>query len=93
MQQQQLTMFRGNTRMFDFSITLGGNPVDLTDARLRFTAKTSPGANAVVFQKSVGSGIWVAGAADGFGFIMLFPSDTLGLPLRRTQLYIDLSLI
>ena len=73
-------MFRGNTMVFDFSITLGWNPVDLTDARLRFTAKTSPRANAVVFQKWVGSGIWVADAAGEFGFIRLFPSETLALP-------------
>ncbi|MFN9543881.1 MAG: hypothetical protein ACK59B_12030, partial [Alphaproteobacteria bacterium] len=29
MQQQQLTMFRGNTMVFDFGVMIVGNPVDL----------------------------------------------------------------
>ena len=53
MQQQQLTMFRGNTMVFDFAVTLGGNPVDLTAAGIWFTAKTSPASASSVFQKSV----------------------------------------
>ena len=78
MQQQQLTMFRGNTMVFDFSITLGGNSVDLTGAGIWFTAKTSPGASNVVFQKAVGSGLTVTDAASGAGLIELVPAVTQG---------------
>jgi hypothetical protein len=90
MQQQQLTMFRGNTMVFDFAVTLGGNPVDLTGADIWFTAKTSPAASDVVFQKVVGQGITVADAANGTGLIELVPSDTHGLGARTVQLYFDL---
>ena len=90
MQQQQLTMFRGNTMVFDFSITLGGNSVDLTGAGIWFTAKTSPGASNVVFQKAVGSGITVTDAASGAGLIELVPDDTQGLGARTVRLYFDL---
>jgi hypothetical protein len=90
MQQQQLTMFRGNTMVFDFSITLGGNPVDLTGAGLWFTAKTSPGTSAVVFQKTVGQGITVTDVASGVGLIELVPADTGALGARTVRLYFDL---
>jgi hypothetical protein len=90
MQQQQLTMFRGNTMVFDFAVTLGGNPVALTSAGVWFTAKTSPGAGTVVFQKAVGSGITVTDAASGAGMINLVPSDTQALGARTVPLYFDL---
>jgi hypothetical protein len=90
MQQQQLTMFRGNTMVLDFSVTLGGNPVDLTGAGMWFTAKTSPGASSVVFQKAVGSGITVTDASSGAGMIELVSSDTHGLGARTARLYFDL---
>ena len=90
MQQQQLTMFRGNTMVFDFAVTLGGNPVDLTGAGIWFTAKTSPNASTVVFQKAVGSGITVTDAASGAGMIELVPGDTHGLGARTVRLYFDL---
>ena len=90
MQQQQLTMFRGNTMVFDFAVTLGGNPVDLTAAGIWFTAKTSPSASNVVFQKAVGSGITVTDAASGAGLIELVPADTQGLGARTVRLYFDL---
>jgi hypothetical protein len=76
-------MFRGNTVVFDFSVTLGGNPVDLTGAGLWFTAKTSPGATSVVFQKPIGAGITVTNAAEGAGLIQLEPGDTAGLASRQ----------
>ena len=90
MQQQQLTMYRGNTMVFDFAITVGGNPVDLTDAGLWFTAKTSPTSTAAVFQKTLGQGITVTDPASGIGLIQLAPSDTSGLASRQAQLYFDL---
>ena len=90
MQQQQLTMYRGNTMVFDFAITLGGNPVDLTGAGLWFTAKTSPAATTVVFQKTLGGGITVTDPASGIGLIQLAPGDTSGLASRLVQLYFDL---
>jgi hypothetical protein len=89
---QQLSMFRGNTMVFDFSITLGGNPFDLTGAGLWFTAKTSPAATAVVFQKTLGTGITVTDAAQGTGVIHLEPGDTSGLPSRQVPLYFDLEI-
>jgi hypothetical protein len=90
MQQQQLTMFRGNTMVFDFSITLGGNPVDLTGAGIWFTAKTSPGASTVIFQKAVGSGITITDTASGAGMIELAPGDTHELGARTVRLYFDM---
>jgi hypothetical protein len=90
MQQQQLTMFRGNTMVFDIVVTLGGNPVDLTGAGIWFTAKMSPGASTVVFQKTVGQGITVTEAASGAGVIELVPGDTQGLGARTVRLYFDL---
>ena len=90
MQQLQLTMFRGNTMVFDFAVTLGGNPVDLTGAGIWFTTKTSPGASAVVFQKTVGQGITVTNAASGAGVIELVPGDTEALGPRTLRLYFDL---
>lgn len=92
MQQQQLTMFRGNTMVFDFAVTLGGNPVDLTAAGIWFTAKTSPASASSVFQKSVGAGITITDQVGGNGSIRLFPADTADLPSRRTQLYFDLEI-
>jgi hypothetical protein len=90
MQQQQLTMFRGKTVVFDFSVTLCGNPVDLTGAGLWFTAKTSPGASSVVFQKTVGQGITLTDTPGGTGVIELVPGDTQGLGARTVRLYFDL---
>jgi hypothetical protein len=86
----QLTRFRGNTMLFDFSITLGGNPVDLTGAGVWFTAKTSPGVSTVIFQKAVGSSITVTDAASGAGMIELVPVDTHGLGARTVRLQFDL---
>jgi hypothetical protein len=65
MQQQQLTMSRGNTMVFDFAVTLGGNPVDLTGAGIWFTAKASPVASAVAFQNIVDAGTRIADTAVG----------------------------
>jgi hypothetical protein len=89
---QQLSMFRGNTKTFDFTVTLGGNPVDLTGAGLWFTAKTSPGATTVVFQKAIGAGITVTDAVQGTGLIQLEPGDTAGLASRQVQIYFDMEL-
>ncbi len=55
-----------------------------------FTAKTSPGASAVVFQKTVGQGIMVTDAAGGVGVIELVPGDTEALGARTVRLYFDL---
>ena len=78
--------------VFDFAITVGGNPVDLTDAGLWFTAKTSPTSTAAVFQKTLGQGITVTDPANGAGMIALAPGDTSGLATRQLQLYFDLEL-
>ena len=82
--------FAGTPWRFDFAITLGGNPFDLTGAGLWFTAKTSPAATAVVFQKTLGAGITVTAPASGIGLIQLEPGDTSGLASRQVQLYFDL---
>ena len=76
--------------VFDFAITLGGNPLDLTGAGLWFTAKTSPTATATVFQKTLGAGITVTDPASGVGLIQLAPGDTSALASRQVQLYFDL---
>jgi hypothetical protein len=63
---------------------------DLTGAGIWFAAKTSPGANTVIFQKSVGSGITVTDAACGAGMIELVPSDTQWVRVRTARLYFDM---
>ena len=76
--------------VFDFAITLGGNPLDLTGAGLWFTAKTSPAATTMLFRKTLGTGITVTDPTSGIGLIQLAPSDSSGLESRQVQLYFDL---
>lgn len=91
MQQQFLTMFRGNTKKWTAALKLGGLPLNLTGATgLWFTARRAPGANPPVFQKSIGAGIAVTDAAGGIASITLQPADTAGLPSQQVQLSYDL---
>lgn len=88
----KLSMTRGNTKVLNVAVTLGGLPYSLAGAQLWFTAKTTPETATKVFQKSIGSGITVTNEAGGLARIELAPADTTGLPSLTTSLYYDLEI-
>lgn len=84
-----LEMFRGDTKTFDVFATkpdptIGTpTPIDLTAAKIWFTAKRTPtdaDLNAVVALVSTGSGITVVSAAAGQMRIAVPGASTNGLP-------------
>jgi hypothetical protein len=74
-----LEMTRGDTTTFDVTLTDGdGDPLDLTDLDLTFTASHA----AMVITKTVGDGITVTDLAGGLASIELVPDDTADLEER-----------
>jgi len=82
MNQNQLTMTRGDTRTFTVTMTDdAGDPYDLTDASVDFTVGD-------LFDKSVGDGITVADPETGVAVITVDPDDTNGASdYRRAHRY------
>lgn len=82
-----LTMYRGDTAAWDFTITTPtGTAVDLSNAtEIRFTAKQRPSDADVdaVIAKTLGDGVTVTDAAGGVLRVQLAEDDTsaLSVPL------------
>lgn len=94
-----LSMYRGDTKKLDFTITdpgqVGSPAVNLTGKTLKFTLKRSVGDTDVnaITQKTIGSGIVVTNAAAGQCRVTLSPADTAGLTdTRKVILQWDLQL-
>jgi hypothetical protein len=87
----KFSMSRGDDRDFEIPITRSGSAVDLTGASVRAHFKSDLAA-APVFQKSLGSGIEIEGAAaDGVVVLSIDPADTAALQ-QATTLYFDVEL-
>lgn len=87
-----LSMYRGNTKAFNVTVTQNGITYDLDNAAgLYFTARTDAGAEPL-FSKSLSDGITITNAAGGLATITLAPADTAGLPSRPVTLKVDLEL-
>lgn len=70
MNQNQITMTRGDTRTFTVTMSdNAGDPYDLTDAEVAFTVDD-------LFDKSVGDGIAVADPESGVAVITVTSADT-----------------
>lgn len=89
-----LVMTRGDDRTFEITaLDKDGDPANLTDVDLWFTAKRSPldlDLNAVI-QKTVGAGITIVGdPTDGIAAISVLAADTLALDDQGAVLFWDL---
>ena len=88
-----LTMIRGNSKLFAFPLTdSDGDPIDLTSCTVTMTAKsayTDTDASAT-FAKTIGDGITVISAANGVITVDLEPGDTSSLLGRTTRLVYDI---
>jgi len=77
----RLSLVRGDTAVYDFTVLIDGVAADLTGASIFFTVKakiTDPDASKK-FQKTLGSGITCASPATGVFRLTISPSDTSGL--------------
>ena len=90
-----ITMSRGDSVVLSGSLTLGGDPYDLSGASLWFTAKTkhTDADEDAIFQKTVGDGITVVSAAQGLISVAIDPDDTSSLSAVKTQLVWDLQVV
>jgi LytS/YehU family sensor histidine kinase len=86
------SMYRGNSKRFNFAITLGGVAENLTSKLIFFSVRRNPSAP-LMFTKSLGSGIIVTNAAGGLGYVDILPADTEALPSRETSLEYDLEYV
>jgi hypothetical protein len=86
-----IAAIRGDREEYDITLVdEEGQPLDLTDLALTFTAKrrlTDTDANAVII-KTDGDGITVDSPEDGIAILTLTPEDTEDL-LRERTLYWD----
>ena len=81
MSYRQITMIRGDTRVFTVTMTNdAGAPLDLTDAEIAFTVDD-------LFDKSLGDGIAVADPETGIATITIDPADTSSSDARRAYSY------
>ena len=82
MNQHQITMTRGDTRIFTVTMTDdAGDPYDLTSADVAFTVGG-------LFEKGVGDGITIADPETGVAVVTVDPADTNGAPdVRRAYRY------
>lgn len=90
-----ITAHRGDTIDLQVTITRDSAPVNLTGADLWMTAKNRlrDADVAAVFQKSLGAGIVIVGAASaGVALVTIDPADTDSLT-RETVLYCDVQLL
>ncbi len=88
-----LTMIRGNSKLFAFPLTdSDGDPIDLTDCTVTMTAKESytDSDGAAIFQKTDGDGITVVSAVNGVITVDLEPGDTSSLTGRNVRLVYDI---
>lgn len=77
------TVYRGDNNDLDLAVTKSGNPVNLTGATLRFTAKldkADPDADAVIAKVSTDSSqIEITDAVNGLATVHILPADTFDL--------------
>ncbi len=78
----QLSMVRGEAKVWQFAVTENGSPVNLTGASIRFVIRDSfPAASvtddsAALLTKSVGSGISITDPLNGIFELALAKADT-----------------
>jgi len=93
MSEINLVAKRGDDEEYAITVTgSAGEPFDLTDCELQFTAKrrlTDPDEEAVIVKTS-GDGIEVTNPTGGLATMTLTSADTAGLPAHRTGLYYDI---
>jgi len=85
-----LEMFRGDSASWRFTVTdADGAAVNLTNADLRFTAKSSASDADVdaIIAKTDGAGITVTDAAGGVLAVTLSPGDTSALTVPQTLVW------
>lgn len=79
---QRLTLYRGDSDTLIVTATDTGEPYDLTDTTLRFTAKRrfeDDDSDAIIV-KTLDDGITVTDALGGLAVITISPEDTADLP-------------
>lgn len=78
---QRLTLYRGDSDTLNVTATDKGDPLDLTDTDLRFTAKRglNDGDDDAIIVKTLADGITVTDALGGLASIAIDPEDTDGL--------------
>lgn len=82
-------MTRGDTLIFDVTITRSGTPVDITNAAVWCTAKrrTADADSGAVFQLREGSGITKTNPTQGVARCTVAPSDTSSLASETVLVY------
>jgi hypothetical protein len=78
-----ITMYAGDTTTVDYTVTLNGAAVDLTDLILKWAARQSYGDAKAVIEKGTGAGIVYTDAANGKAQLTLLPADTMNLAVSR----------
>ena len=81
MSEYRIDIFRGDNRTLEVTVLdTNGNPVDLTGAQIKFTARTKIDRKKVIEKSSTDPAqITITDAANGKYEIYLIPSDTYSL--------------
>ena len=89
----ELSMYRGDTKSWPFTIEVNGVALNITGASFWFTAKNkiSDADVDAVFQKTVGDGITITSASEGKIEVKLAEGDTNTLT-KRKRLHFDLQM-
>lgn len=88
-----LTMFRGDTQIYNVSVIDNmNNIINISGALFWFTVKDAMTDVSPVFQKAIGSGIVITNAPMGMITITIDPSDTSSLPTENVPMIYDLQM-
>ena len=85
-----LEMMRGDTKVFDVTITdEAGAAVNLTGSTVKFTAKNRVGdaQGVAVIALTTGDGVELTDAANGVARVTIAPDDTSGFTSKKTLEY------
>lgn len=85
-----LEMWRGDDRTYTMTATIGGSPLNLTGAAMRFTAKLAvedADAAAIIGPLTVGSGITITDAPNGVFTVAIPAAETIGLTEETSTLW------
>lgn len=85
-----IEMFRGDTAQINAAVKTGTTVFDLTGATVKFTARQSIVDSAVLFQKTIGSGITITNAVQGTLTVEIAPADTASLTDESSMLVWDI---
>jgi hypothetical protein len=86
-----LSAIRGDTEVYELTLTDGESPLDLTAADIVFTAKRRLADTDFLFQKVIGDGIEIDDdPTTGLATLTIEASDTGDLPSHATYLAYDL---